>query len=63
MAILMPINVQGGPGQAQEICRHCENYRAFAPFATLLKAVLKRSKLPSAWLSRIFELGPQFPAI
>lgn len=32
-------------------------------FASLPKAVLKRSKLPSAWLSRIFELGPQFPAI
>ena len=55
--------VQGGPGQSQEICPDRANYCTFAPFATLLKAVLKRSKLPWAWLSRIFELGPQFPAV
>ena len=37
---------QGGPGQSQEICPNRANYCTFAPFATLLKAVLKRSKLP-----------------
>ena len=49
---------QGGPGQAQEICRHCENYYAFAQRVCLTSS----QAIKVYWNHNVIHVTIAFPA-